>query len=179
MRRLACLVALAGLLAMSGCGSDDEQDAVATATSTTPTETSGRSTTETVATETETETTKTESRTTAIETSPRSTSPEDSPGGAGDEAPARSLALFTAKDGRISPHTVRVPPFIAIRVELHSGDGADYVLSFRGKRLAVGGQIASTSSEFSGLKPNASLIGQPVAGVNSAVRVVASAEPGP
>ncbi len=51
-------------------------------------------------------------------------SPEDEPGGAGDEEPARTLALFTGEGGRITPRTVRVPAFISIRVELRSEDGA-------------------------------------------------------
>ena len=57
-------------------------------------------------------------------------SPEDQPGGAGDEEPARSLALLTGEGGRITPPTVRVPAFISIRVELRSGDGREYGLRF-------------------------------------------------
>ena len=61
------------------------------------------------------------------------------PGGAGAPSPrgaggrrgrrgARrsSQALFTGRGGRLTPRVVRVPPFIAIRVELRSADGATY-----------------------------------------------------
>ena len=60
------------------------------------------------------------------ETESPAESPEDEPGGAGDEEPARTLALFTAENGRITPRVVRVPAFISIQVELRSKDGREY-----------------------------------------------------
>ena len=168
---LACVCCLV----LAGCGSDDDDDTSTTGAETTPTETQ----VETEAlTETEIETdteVETESQTTQT-----STSPEDQPGGAGDEEPARSLALFTGKGGRITPRVVKVPPFIAIRVELRSADGRAYSLDFgSNKEIVTGAQIASSSTLFPGLRPNQKLVGSPVGGAGNPVTVVASAEPGP
>src|SRR2546425_9731194 len=58
----------------------------------------------------------------------QTTSPENQPGGAGDEEPIRTQALVTGRGGRISPRVVRVPPLIAVRLELRSGDGRSYGL---------------------------------------------------
>jgi hypothetical protein len=106
-------------------------------------------------------------------------SPEDEPGGAGDEEPARSLALLTGRDGRIRPRRVRVPAFIAVRVELRSADGGTYALRFGGRRLATGPEISSVSAMFAGLRPGEALVGEPVGGAGNPVRIEATAEPGP
>ncbi len=100
-----------------------------------------------------------------------STSPEQQPGGAGDGETARVPALFTGRDGRIRPRVVRVPPFIAIQVELRSADGAAYDLRF-GRRLVRDGQTA----DFAGLRAGHALVGNGPAG---SVRIVANAQPGP
>jgi hypothetical protein len=106
------------------------------------------------------------------------TSPEQDTGGAGDENPARSLALLTGQGGRITPPVVRVPPFISIRVELHSSDGRTYTLRFGRRRIRAGGQISSASTTFPGLRPGKALVGRPV-GAGNRVRIEANAEPGP
>jgi hypothetical protein len=177
-RRLTAAIALgalASLLVLAGCGGDDEE--TTTGASTTPTET----VTETV--ETETVETVTEPETTpSIPTTPSTTptSPEDVPGGAGDAEPARTLAQFTGKGGRITPRTIRVPPFIAIRIELRSADGAGYALDFGGGvGVATSPQVASASTQVDGLRANEELVGRPMGGNGNQVRVVASAEPGP
>ena len=85
------VAALVALLLIAGCGGDAEEPE--TTATTTPTETQPTATEETV-TEPEVETAtevETEPETAPVETE---TSPEDQPGGAGDEEPARSLALF-------------------------------------------------------------------------------------
>ncbi len=128
--RSLCAVALIGAaLALGACGDDDEgrveqeTAATSTSTSTTPTDTAPAQTEE--------------------ETTPQETEPEDSgsggtggaspgeeqEGGAGDEVAASSQALITGRGGKLSPRLVRVPPFIAIRVELRSADGGSYKLS--------------------------------------------------
>ncbi len=104
-------------------------------------------------------------------------SPEDQEGGAGDEIPARSQALFTGRGGRISPRRVRVPPFIAVRVELRSADGARYRLRGGGKTLRAGGRLSSMGATFDGLRPGRRLTLSGAGG--RAVVVEASAEPGP
>ncbi len=160
-------------LAFPGCGGDDEP-AATTDAATTPTET--QSTSETVE-ETRAQTESEREQTTAEDTS---TSPEDVPGGAGDAEPARSLAQFTAKGGRIRPRAIRVAPFIAVRVELRTQDGTGYALDFGGgKSLTTGPQVSSSSTEFDGLRPGEELVGKPLGNKGNIVRVVASAEPGP
>jgi hypothetical protein len=107
-----------------------------------------------------------------------STSPEDQPGGAGDEEPARSLALFTGEGGRIRPAVVRVPAYISIRVELRSGDGRRYGLTFEGETIAIEGGLSSVSTTIEGLRPGEAVVGTPEGAANR-VRIEATAEPGP
>jgi hypothetical protein len=165
------------LLALAGCGSDDESNAPAQADTSSTAET--------------TPTTDTESNP-ATETLPNdgngngtgggtgggTTAPESQTGGAGDEVPAQTLALFTARNGTITPRTVRVPAYISIRVELRSGDGKEYSLAFGDKTIEVPGQLNSASTTFAGLKPGAKLVGTPT-GASGKVVVSATAEPGP
>lgn len=103
-------------------------------------------------------------------------SAEDQQGGAGDEVPASSQAQLTGRDGRITPRLVRVPPYIAIRVELRSADGEPYRLAANGRAVVVGGQISSSSAVFDGLRPGKRLV---LTGSSGPVVVEASAEPGP
>ena len=117
-----------------------------------------------------------ETKTDAASPDAPSRSPEDQQGGAGDEIPARSQALFTGRRGRITPRVVRVPPFIAVRVELRSGDGARYRLTGRGKTLRAGGRLSSMGVTFDGLRTGRRLT---LRGTGGRVAVEASAEPGP
>src|SRR4029078_5822261 len=118
-RKFTRIVLLAGLVAcfvaVTGCGGDDEEASTtpsATAPETEATRTDGIETIRMRTSETEAGTSP------ETETTPRAeTSPESLPGGAGDEEPARVLALFTARGGRITPPVVRVPPFISVKVE--------------------------------------------------------------
>jgi hypothetical protein len=167
-RKPAIGVLLAVLLALAGCGGDDEQASTAPA-ATTPTETAN---TEPDVTETEEEPEPAETETQPAE------SPEEEPGGAGDEEPARTLALFTARGGRITPRVVRVPAFIQVQVELRSADGATYVLSFGDTTLTAGGQLNSVSTAIDGLRPGEAIVGRP-RGAGNRVRIEATAEPGP
>jgi hypothetical protein len=177
VRSLAAALALAIVVALAGCGGDDEP----ATSSETQTETQAETTdTEVATTETGTETTETVPPPTAEEPPPTetSTSPEDVPGGAGDEEPARSLALFTGKGGRITPRVVRVPAFISIRVELRSADGREYGLRFAGETIRVSRGLGSVSTTIDGLRPNKVVVGTPI-GASNRVRIEATAEPGP
>jgi hypothetical protein len=118
-----------------------------------------------------------EPETEPTETRPRA-SPEDQPGGAGDEEPARSLALFTGEDGRIAPRVVRVPAFISIRVELRARDGGEYGLTFDGETIRVSGGLSSVATTIDGLRPGEAVVGKPI-GEGNRVRIAATAEPGP
>jgi hypothetical protein len=171
--KLLAAVVIALALAVSGCGGDDEESA-STGSTTAMTDTAATET-ETAETETETEQESPEAET---ETAPAEMGPEDQPGGAGDEEPARTLALFSADNGRISPRVVRVPAFIAVQVELRSKDGREYGLRFGDVTITAGGGLSSVSTKIDGLRPGKAITGEPT-GAGNAVRIEATAEPGP
>jgi hypothetical protein len=174
--RKSLLAPLVLAVVIAGCGADDEGGSSAggkpesTATATVETTTQTEAETEPTAPDPETETLPDDGDGTG--------SPESGGGGAGDEEPARTLALFTAENGVIAPRVVRVPAFISIRVELRSGDGNEYALSFGDKTIEAGGALSSASTTFDGLRPGAKLVGRPT-GASGNVRVEATAEPGP
>ncbi len=179
-RRLAPVV-LALLLALAGCGGDDEESAATTEAAPPPTAEPAPTETET---ETETEAEEPEPEPEPAEPSEPTepaeppASPEDQPGGAGDEEPARALALLTGENGRITPRRVRVPAYISIRVELRSQDGQEYGLRFEGANLSVSGGLSSVSTTIDGLRPGEAVVGTPT-GPGNRVRIEATAEPGP
>jgi hypothetical protein len=169
------IAAVALVLAAAGCGGDDEESA-ATGTEAKPPPTAAAPT-EAVTAPTESEDTEEpEPETGPAETSPAS--PEDQPGGAGDEIPAETLAQFTGEGGRITPRVIRVPAFIAIRVELRSADGREYGLTFEGETIRVGGGLGSVSTTIDGLRHGEAVVGTPT-GPGNRVRIEATAEPGP
>ncbi|MGI9081843.1 MAG: hypothetical protein ACR2FZ_06125 [Thermoleophilaceae bacterium] len=169
-RRVAALAIAAAALLGGGCGDDEgrvRQETVEGATTpTTPAETTPA---RTVPERERTLTTPADGA-----TPPRA--PEEEPGGAGDEQPASSQALLTGRAGRIGPVQVRVPPFIAIRVELRSDDGRPYALRFGKRVIMVDADTPSVSTTFDGLRPGRRLKGS---GKSGGVVIEASAEPGP
>jgi hypothetical protein len=172
----ALAVALMLMLALAACGGDDEPAGATAERAQTEarTEAEERSETES-ATEADTES-ETESETEVP------TSPEELEGGGGDEEPARTLALFTGRDGRITPRVVRVPAFISVRVELRSADGREYGLEFENEttkvKVRVSGGLSSVSSTIDGMRPGEAIAGKPN-GAGTRVRIEATAEPGP
>jgi hypothetical protein len=171
-RKLLAALVLAAGLGIAGCGGDDHE------ASTSPTETAVTEAerTETAQEETETEPAEPEPNAGTVTTPPES--PEDEEGGAGDEEPARTLALFTGRNGRITPRVIRVPAFISIRIELRSADGSPYTLRFGGESLTAGGELSSVATTIDGLRPNEGIVGRP-SGAGNQVRIEATAEPGP
>jgi hypothetical protein len=171
------VLATVAALGLAACG-DDEDDGATNANGGATTEQAETAMTETAPAETETETTGTETGGEAEGggATPPATSPEEQEGGAGDEVPASSQALITGDGGELSPRTVRVPPFIAIRVQLRSADGVEYELSGGGKTVAAGGEIETAGTLFDGLRPGKRLV---LSGPQGKVTVVANAEPGP
>jgi hypothetical protein len=158
-------------LAAAACGDDDEdepaEDRADTATATAP------------PTETAPKATRPEEETDAGATEAEEPSREEQvEGGPGDEEPIRSEAIFTARNARISPRLVRVPPFIAVRVVLRSGDGERYGLQIGGRTLSVGPGRSRDAVTLEGLQPNRRYVGRPI-GAETVVRVEGSAEPGP
>jgi len=183
--RRSILVSGCLLAVVSGaCGSDDETETRATSPASTESETETATTEEAVArTEDEPAVTESQTEPTAEEQPPAAepeepAPPEEQPGGAGDEEPAHSLALFTGRDGRITPRVIRVPAFIAIRVELRSADGMEYGLDLDGERIRVSSGLSSVSTTIDGLRPGRAVMGTPV-GPGNRVRIEATAEPGP
>jgi hypothetical protein len=184
-RRLAPVV-LALVLALAACGGDDDESADTTAAQPPPTAEPAPTETEGAETETETETEAEETEPEPEPTEPAEPdepdeppeSPEDQPGGAGDEEPARALALLTGENGRITPRRVRVPAYISIRVELRAQDAEDYGLMFDGHTLRVSGGLSSVATTIDGLRPGEAVILRPT-GAGNRVRIEATAEPGP
>jgi hypothetical protein len=167
---------LAFTLALAACGSDDENEETQ---ATSPPAAQEETATEETETEAETEE-QPEPTETEAETGPdTATSPEDEQGGAGDEEPARTLALFTGSGGQIKPRVIRVPSFISIRVELRARDGNSYGLTFPGGRtIEITDGLGSISTTFDGLRPGEVLVGRYLSG-GGRVRIEATAEPGP
>jgi hypothetical protein len=172
LRKLVLIAA--ALVLLAGCADDDDDAPPATSETTAPT--TEETTTEPEAT---TEETEIDPETETLPNDGDGTSgPEEQQGGAGDEEPAQTLALFTGENGRITPSVVRVPAFISIRVEVHSGDGAEYGLTFDGETIKVGGGLGSVSTTIDGLRPGAKVVGKPI-GASNSVTIEATAEPGP
>jgi len=94
----------------------------------------------------------------------------------GDEEAIRSEAVFTGRGGRLTPRTIRVPAFIAIRVILRSSDKRSYTLTIGGQRLAIGPSRGVAEAELPGLVTGKAYNGTSPQG---SVRVEATAEPGP
>jgi hypothetical protein len=180
IRSAALAVTVAIALSLAACGGDDEGETTegggaaterieSVATGTAPAKTGTTTDTETAPADGD------EAEGGGAE-APGGDSPEDQPGGAGDEVPASSQALITGRGGKLHPTVVRVPPFIAIRVQLRSADGIEYRLSGDGGRVAAGGEVESASTTFEGLRTGERLV---LTGPQGKVTIEANAEPGP
>ena len=147
----------------SACGSDDDEDVAETTPTTTapaPVTTPPPETTDT-------------SKAPDPDSEPRTVPPEEQQG---DEEAIRSEAVFTGRNGRLTPREIRVPAFIAIRVILRAQDQGSYALRIGGQSLGVDATVSTDEVNLDGLLPNESYQGR---SGNGNVRVVASAEPGP
>jgi hypothetical protein len=112
--------------ALTGCGGDDDP-AGSTATVTAPAPAAAA--TQTVTTPTSPGAASTGTAPAPAATTPQDTrttggaSPEDAPGGAGDEEPARVPAAFRLAGDRVTPGKVTVPAFLAIELRFTAADG--------------------------------------------------------
>jgi hypothetical protein len=161
-------------LAIAGCGGDDDDSSAKSKL-----EVEQKVLTDTTSTQVEpkTETLPNDGNGNGLEKEP-----ESQTGGAGDETPAQTLALFTGKDGRITPHVVRVPAYISVLVQLRGADDAGYSITFGDKNIRVSPGLSSAGTRFAGLKPGAKLVGQATTGQGTdagTVTISATAEPGP
>jgi len=172
----AALLVTVFAVALAACGGDDDDNGATGYGAGTKTEQTDTATTETETTPTETTGTETGGEAEGGGAKPPSESPEDQEGGAGDEVPASSPALLTGSGGKLSPGTVHVPAFIAIRVQLRSADGVEYELSGGGKTVRAGGEIETAGTTFDGLRTGEKLV---LSGPQGKVTVIANAEPGP
>jgi hypothetical protein len=159
------------VIALAGCGGSGKKTTVSAPPTQPAPATSSSSTT--------TSTTSSSKSTSTTTTKTSSGSPESQQGGAGDETPISTQALFTGRAGRLSPATIRVPPFIAVTVVLHSADGRPYSITVKGKTLAVGEARDQASLKLPGLKPQGRYVVTNKGGSPPRLIVVASAEPGP
>jgi hypothetical protein len=177
-RKFRLLAVPLAVLAMgaAGCGGDDEdKPAVSTQAYTDMVP----DTTATTETQTDSTPTEVDPETETLPNDGNGTGTgEGGTGGAGDELPAQTLALFTVENGRVTPRRVQVPAFISVRVELRSRDGAEHTLTIGDKAITAGGELSSASTTFDGLRPGAKLVGK-VSGGAGRVVVSATAEPGP
>jgi hypothetical protein len=181
VRRIRSSAALIGALAVfiAGCGGGNGS----TGTTASTTAATASAPVETTQTATAPETT------TPTTTEPREdnhkhkrkgkTSPEDEPGGAGDETPIATQALFTGNNGTISPSRVRVPPFIAVNVVLRAKDEKGYTLIVNGEEVAVGEGRRRATAKLDGLRPGGRYVIRNSFGTPKRLVIVANAEPGP
>jgi hypothetical protein len=174
LRKLVLFALLA--LAFAGCGGDDDDQSASTPQATAP------STSETTPPATDvdpgTETLPNDGDGNGLGTS----EPETQTGGAGDETPAQTMALFTGRNGRITPRVVRVPAYISVLVSLRGADDAGYSLTFGDKTVRVSPGLSSAGTRLAGLRPGAKLVGQATTGDGTPlanVTISATAEPGP
>ena len=172
--------AVLAVVALAGCGDDDEPVSGDPRTSQSPELSTGTDRQPTDGTEKEEQpvdptSTATMPESERTETEPRS--PEDEQGGAGDEEPIGVDAAFTGRAGKITPRVVKVPPFIAVTVTLTSADGDDYAIEIEGKRVVAGSGTKRASVTVDGLRQGESYRGRVAGG--GTVRIDASAEPGP
>jgi hypothetical protein len=73
---------------------------------------------------------------------------------------------------------VRVPPFIAVRVVLHSADGGNYGIEVAHHELNVDGSNPTATVKLSGLRAGKRYTVD-VTGAPETLAIVANAEPGP
>jgi hypothetical protein len=179
VRRIRSSAALIGALAvvLAGCGGGNGGGTTTTAPPAASTPSQPAQTTQT-ATAPET-TTPTTTEPEHKQKGKGKTSPEDQPGGAGDETPIATQALFTGNNGTVSPARVRVPPFIAVQVVLRAKDQRGYTLIVDGKEVAVGEGRKRATVQLDGLRPGDRYVVKNAFGTPKRLVIVANAEPGP
>jgi hypothetical protein len=162
--------ALAGALALAGCGGGDDDKPSSTVERVYRVPTTGQTTPEDVPV--------TPAPTTSTETTPAkppSTTPDEPSNGGGTE-PARTELEFRGTKAGVKPRSAGVAPFISVRVSLTSEDGSAHTLKIGSHTAAVGGTRTSAFFTLPGLPSGKSYKGS-VDGRSLTIR--ATSEPGP
>jgi len=113
---------------------------------------------------------------TATATATASASPEEQPGGAGDEEPARVPLEFTLSDAGLKPATISVPAFLGLELIVHNRTSAPQrvVLEGSGELDVPAGDTAR--ARFEGRRSGTYEVD---AGSAGHAEVIVGVEPGP
>jgi hypothetical protein len=179
--RSSAVAALAGAIAIAGCGGGSSKPSD-TVQRVYRVPTAGQTTPEDVPVNPAPSTT----TATATTPAPTSTQPQESPGegngtgggggGGGGTEPARTELQFTGTTAGITPKSAGVAAYISVKVSLVSKDGSTHNLAIAGRRAQVGGSRKSASFTLPGLRPGNSYRGTADGHV---VVINATSEPGP
>jgi hypothetical protein len=154
----------AGLL-LTGCGGDDSTVSSSPAETATPTATATASPT---ATPTATAS--------ATATATATASPEDQPGGAGDEEPARVPLEFTLSASGLKPSTISVPGFLGLELIVHNETSQPQRVTLEGSGTLDVPANDSARARFEGRRPGTYKVD---AGPAGTAKVIVGVEPGP
>jgi hypothetical protein len=176
--RSSALAALAGVVALGGCGGGDDNKPSNTVERVYRAPTTGQTTPE------DAPVTPPAPAPTTTETTPVPTEPQQSPGegdgtnggGGGGTEPARTELTFTGTSSGVTPRNASVAPYISVKVSLVSKDGSSHTLAIDGQTAKVGGTRKSAFFTLPGIRPGKSYSGT---ADGKPVRILASSEPGP
>jgi hypothetical protein len=156
---------LAAVVLVAGCGGGGGGDETTTAAQPAPSTTTSSAPTGTITGSLGTSEPE-------IETTTTSRSEEQS----GDETPIATQALFTGRNGRITPRRIQVPPFIAVTVVLRSADGHSYGVAVTNHGLITTG---TAQMKLPGLRAEGRYVLKTHGATPTHVIIEATAEPGP
>ena len=169
MRR-AALPALLVVVALAGCGGDDEQTSATQATPAPPPSQTATATPSPTPTATPTPSATTQP-------TPTATSPEDQPGGAGDEEAIRVPAEFTiSPDLKISPQQISVPAYLQIEITVRNKSDQPVDVTWAGAKLMTVQAHGGASTTVKGRKKGSYVVSAKPGGD---ALIVTGVEPGP
>jgi hypothetical protein len=148
----------AGLL-LAGCGGDEPTVAASPTETATPTATATPSATPS-----------------ATPTATATASPEDQPGGAGDEEPARVPLEFTLSAGGLKPSTISVPGFLGLELIVHNETSSPQRVTLEGSGTVDVPANDTARSRFEGRRPGTYKVD---AGAAGTAKLIVGVEPGP
>jgi hypothetical protein len=113
---------------------------------------------------------------TASPTATASPSPEDQPGGAGDEEPARVPLEFTLSDSGLKPATISVPAFLGLELIVHNRTSAPAHVELEGSGSLDVPAGDTARARFEGRRKGTYRVD---AGSGRQAQVIVGVEPGP